>query len=97
MDAGGGTRQVEKLSNRYGARIFKCNYISEPEEPFGLHLTETRINVDRTWIIETLIDLMTQPSHPNFARQSQESKFHRKTWKRWNGSLIISHVLNLKW
>lgn len=61
MDAGGGTRQVEKLSNRYGPRMVKCTFITRPEDPFELISSENRVNVDRTWGIETIIDLITRP------------------------------------
>ncbi len=61
MDAGGGPRQVEKLSNRYAERVYKCHYISRPEKPFEPIDDENRLNVDRTWIIETIIDLIKRP------------------------------------
>ncbi|MDE1766288.1 MAG: phage terminase large subunit family protein [Thaumarchaeota archaeon] len=61
VDAGGGPRQVEKLSDRYAERVFKCHYLSRPEQPFEPISDERRINVDRTWIIETMIDLITRP------------------------------------
>ncbi|MDE1764374.1 MAG: hypothetical protein KGH88_09075, partial [Thaumarchaeota archaeon] len=34
VDAGGGARQVEKLSNRFGELVCTATYISRPEEPF---------------------------------------------------------------
>lgn len=61
MDSGGGTRQVEKLSKKYGSRIYKCHYRYNSEDPFEPISSEYRINVDRTWIIETLIDLINRP------------------------------------
>lgn len=67
MDAGGGSRQVEKLSDRYGPRILKCNYIVRPEEPIEFVYSENRINLDRTWAIETIIDLIQRPeTNSNF-------------------------------
>ncbi|MGI0068972.1 MAG: hypothetical protein ACREAN_01810 [Nitrosopumilaceae archaeon] len=61
MDAGGGTRQVEKLSNRYGLRIVKCNYVERPGAPFEFIYSENRVIVDRTWGIDTIIDLIQRP------------------------------------
>lgn len=61
MDAGGGTRQVEKLSNRYAHRMIKCSYMVRPEDPVEYVYPENRIAVDRTWAIETIIDLITRP------------------------------------
>ena len=58
MDAGGGTRQVEKLSAKYGNKIYRCQYGSHPGEPFVEVSGKTQIDVDRTWIIETIIDLI---------------------------------------
>jgi hypothetical protein len=61
MDAGGGTRQVEKLSKRYSERVFKCNYRYNAEDPIEIIRSEHRVNCDRTWIIETIIDLIKRP------------------------------------
>ena len=61
MDAGGGPYQVEILSKRYAERVYRCNYMARPEFPFEPISSEHRINVDRTWIIETIIDLITRP------------------------------------
>lgn len=61
MDSGGGTRQVEKLAKRYGPRIFKCHYRYNAENPFEIISAENRVNVDRTWVIETIIDLIKRP------------------------------------
>jgi hypothetical protein len=65
MDSGGGTRQVEKLEGRYAERMMKCSYISRPEKPFEVISAENRIVVDRTWAIETIIDLITRATSPN--------------------------------
>lgn len=65
MDAGGGTRQVQKLEERYAERMIKCSYISRPEKPFEVISEENRIVVDRTWAIETVIDLITRSTLPN--------------------------------
>lgn len=65
MDSGGGTRQVEKLEGKYAERMIKCNYITRPEKPFEIISEKNMINVDRTWIIETIIDLITRPASPN--------------------------------
>lgn len=61
MDSGGGTRQVEKISKRYGPRAYKCHYQYNSEDPFEIISEEDRVNVDRTWIIETIIDLINRP------------------------------------
>src|SRR6185312_3549492 len=64
MDAGGGTRQVEKLSKTFGSRIFKVNYRYDAANPVEIFRKEHRLNCDRTWIIETIIDLIKRPE-PN--------------------------------
>jgi hypothetical protein len=61
IDSGGGTRQVQKLEERYAERMIKCSYMRRPEDPFELVTEENRIVVDRTWAIETIIDLITRP------------------------------------
>ncbi len=66
-DAGGGIRQVEKLSERYKQRFYKCHYRYDANNPYEIISNETRVNVDRTWGIETIIDLIKRPEdHPNF-------------------------------
>ncbi len=64
VDEGGGIRQVEKLSKKYGSRVYKCHYLHDSEKPYKIISGEHRINADRTWIIETLIDLIKRPE-PN--------------------------------
>ncbi|MGI0006732.1 MAG: hypothetical protein ACREAR_01905 [Nitrosotalea sp.] len=67
MDAGGGTRQVEKMTKVFGNRIFKCNYHYDADKPFQIIRDELRVLVDRTWIIESIIDLIKRPEDkPNF-------------------------------
>jgi len=61
MDSGGGVRQVEKLSKRYGPRVYKCSYRYNSEDPVEIITREHRINCDRTWGIETIVDLITRP------------------------------------
>ncbi len=65
MDAGGGTRQVQKLEERYAERMTKCMYVSRPEKLFEIISVQNRIDVDRTWAIETIIDLITRSASPN--------------------------------
>ncbi|HEU5487779.1 MAG TPA: phage terminase large subunit family protein [Candidatus Nitrosotalea sp.] len=64
MDAGGGTRQVEKVSKTFGSRVFKVNYRYDAVNPVEIFRKEHRLNCDRTWIIETIIDLIKRPE-PN--------------------------------
>ena len=67
MDAGGGIRQVEKLSKRYGDRVYKCHYRYNAEDPVEIITKEHRVNCDRTWGIETIIDLIKRPeTNPNY-------------------------------
>ncbi len=61
MDAGGGTRQVEKLSNRYGERVYTCSYTYKADDPYEEVPHTTKLSVDRTWAIENIIDLITRP------------------------------------
>jgi hypothetical protein len=66
-DAGGGIRQVEKLSERYKQRFFRCHYRYDANNPYEVIDSEMRVNVDRTWIIETIIDLIKRPEdHPDY-------------------------------
>ena len=61
IDEGGGARQVEKLSKHYGDRVIKCHFVQRPGDPFEKISGENRINVDRTWMIENIIDLIQRP------------------------------------
>jgi len=61
MDAGGGTRQVQKLEEKYAERMIKCIYTSTPQRPFEFESAKNQIVVDRTWAIESMIDLITRP------------------------------------
>lgn len=61
IDEGGGTRQVEKLSKQFGDRVIKCHFRQKPGDPFEKISGENRVNVDRTWMIECIIDLIQRP------------------------------------
>jgi len=61
MDAGGGTYQVQRLEEMYPNHMMKCNYTQRPQDPFESIDAENRIVVDRTWVIESIIDLITRP------------------------------------
>lgn len=61
MDAGGGTRQVQKLEEMYATKIVKVFYTIRPDDPIELVESENKIIVDRTFAIETIIDLITRP------------------------------------
>jgi len=63
MDAGGGPYQVQKLEERYGSRTIKCSYMVRPAEPLNdLKLSEENLYViDRTFVIDSLIDLIKRP------------------------------------
>ncbi|MGI0101823.1 MAG: phage terminase large subunit family protein [Nitrosotalea sp.] len=61
IDEGGGARQVEKLSKQYGDRVIKCHFRPRPGDPFEKISGENRVNVDRTWMIESIIDLIQRP------------------------------------
>lgn len=69
MDAGGGTRQVEKISKTFAQRVFTVNYRYDAANPYEIIRPEHRVNLDRTWIIETIIDLIKRPEpskeHPD--------------------------------
>lgn len=60
-DEGGGARQIEKLSSRYGPRVYKCHYTHDTKEPIQLVPKTHRVNVNRTWVIDTIIDLIKRP------------------------------------
>lgn len=69
MDGGGGQYQVEKLAKRYAHRMLLNYYMTAPKKPgtpdptmpLDFNREENRITVDRTWIIESLIDLIKRP------------------------------------
>ncbi len=61
IDEGGGARQVEKLSKRYADGVIKCHFVNRPGDPFEKISSENRVNVDRTWMIESIIDLIQRP------------------------------------
>ena len=61
MDGGGGMRQVEKLTKQFGPRAFKCNYRYDSINPVEILRSERRVNCDRTWLIETIVDLIKTP------------------------------------
>lgn len=61
MDGGGGTRQVQKLEEKYAERMIKCLYLSRPENPFEFVSDKNQILVDKTWAVESMIDLITRP------------------------------------
>lgn len=76
MDGGGGQYQVEKLAKRYAHRMVLNFYMTAPKKPgmpdptMPLDFTreENRITVDRTWIIESLIDLIKRPDPQGYHR-----------------------------
>ncbi len=61
MDSGGGKRQVEKLSDRYGERAYTCSYTYDASDLYKEVPHSTKLNVDRTWAIDNIIDLITRP------------------------------------
>lgn len=61
VDEAGGTRQVQKLFESYREKIFTCHYVTRPQKTLELDFSKSRVIVDRTWIIETIIDLIKRP------------------------------------
>lgn len=53
IDEGGGARQVEKLSKTFEDLVIKCHFLHRPGDPFEKVSGENRVNVDRTWMIES--------------------------------------------
>jgi hypothetical protein len=66
IDAGGGTRQVQKLEAEYGPRCVKVNYLDRPENPLPKENElenlryENRYIIDRTFAIDQIRDLFTR-------------------------------------
>ena len=68
IDAGGGTRQVQKLQDTFGPRVVRINYYPQGRPEFPLPKPEeidqlrydNRYMIDRTYAIEQLRDLMTR-------------------------------------
>ena len=60
MDAGGGTYQVQELQKVFGHDLTKALYMIRPQEPYELKdvWEKNLIQVDRTFSIETLIDII---------------------------------------
>lgn len=61
MDAGGAPYQVQKIEEQYPGTMIKCHYIQRPENPFEEKPDENMILADRTWTIESVIDLIQRP------------------------------------
>lgn len=63
MDGGGGTKQVQYLEEQFGHKMAKCFYDVRPGDPLNFKdLAEhNKFTVDRTWAIETTIDLIKRP------------------------------------
>lgn len=61
VDEAGGTRQVQKLSELYRDKIFTCHYMTRPQKTLELSFSQSRVIVDRTWVIEMIIDLIKRP------------------------------------
>lgn len=63
MDAGGGPHQVERIENRYGPFIPKNIYMQRPEDPLETKdlRSSNKLKTDRTWVIESIIQLITEP------------------------------------
>lgn len=68
IDAGGGTRQVQKLQDTFGPRVVRINYYPQGRPEFPLPKEDeidqlrydNRYMIDRTYAIEQLRDLMTR-------------------------------------
>lgn len=68
IDAGGGTRQVQKLQDTFGPRVVRINYypMGRPEFPLPKEdeldqlRYDNRYMIDRTYAIEQVRDLMTR-------------------------------------
>lgn len=68
IDAGGGTRQVQKLQDTFGPRVVRINYypMGRPEFPLPKEdeldqlKYDNRYMIDRTYAIEQVRDLMTR-------------------------------------
>jgi len=67
VDAGGGTRQVQALQERYGSRCIRNSYHPRPEKPLPtreeaiIQRREMRYVIDRTFAIDRVIDLIKHP------------------------------------
>lgn len=63
MDGGGGTKQVQYLEEQFGHKMVKCFYDVRPGDPLNFKDLEkhNQFGVDRTWAIETTIDLIKRP------------------------------------
>lgn len=60
-DSGGGTHQTQKLSKRYQDRVFKCHYVPNSDEPLKIISRKNQVHVDRTWLFDSMIDLIKRP------------------------------------
>ena len=63
MDSGGGPYQVQKIEERFAQRAIKCSYMIRPAEPLNDSklLEENLYVIDRTFVIDTIIDLIKRP------------------------------------
>ncbi len=67
VDAGGGTRQVQALQQRYASKVIRNSYHPRPEQALPTRdelvkqLRELRYVIDRTFAIDRIIDLIKYP------------------------------------
>lgn len=61
VDEAGGTRQVQKLADQFADKIMTCRYVQRPQKPLEPDRANSRILVDRTWVMDTIIDLIKRP------------------------------------
>ncbi|HJU13639.1 MAG TPA: hypothetical protein VJ792_04210 [Candidatus Nitrosotalea sp.] len=67
LDAGAGTYQTQKLEETFADRTVKCYYMTRPQNPLNMERldSENLITVDRTFAIDTIIDLIKRPYMKN--------------------------------
>lgn len=58
VDAGGGARQIEKLYKKFSSLVYRCVYSPDSIEPCRVSASKLCLLIDRTWAIETMIDLI---------------------------------------
>ena len=67
MDEGGGTRQMQKIEERYIGTIHRCRYTNDMERPLNLDsLNDSNlVKANRTFSIDGIIDLLNRPHTKN--------------------------------
>ena len=91
MDEGGGTRQMQKIEERFLGQILRCRYTNDMEQPINLDKEDNNlVKANRTFSIDGIIDLLSRP-HKNIPRLQIPAE--RSEWIIPHFTSIISKIM----